>query len=66
MTNAITAPESTAEEPLPRAMLEQVGQNVFRCYQCNKCSSGCPLADRFDLIPNQVMRSVQLNDPLVL
>jgi len=65
MTNAITAPESTAEE-LPRAMLEQVGQNVFRCYQCNKCSSGCPLADRFDLIPNQVMRSVQLNDPLVL
>jgi len=66
MTTAITAPESTAEEPLPLAMLEQAGQNVFRCYQCNKCSSGCPLANRFDLTPNQVMRSVQLNDPLVL
>ena len=66
MTNAITAPENTIEEPLPLAMLEQVGQNVFRCYQCNKCSSGCPLADRFDLTPNQVMRSIQLNDPLVL
>ena len=66
MTNAITAPENTIEEPLPLAMLEQVGQNVFRCYQCSKCSSGCPLANRFDLTPNQVMRSVQLNDPLVL
>jgi heterodisulfide reductase subunit B len=66
MTSAIKAPESTVEEPLPLAMLEQVGQNVFRCYQCNKCSSGCPLANRFDLTPNQVMRSVQLNDPLVL
>jgi heterodisulfide reductase subunit C len=36
------------------------GQNVFLCYQCVKCTSGCPLATYFDLAPNQVMRAAQL------
>jgi heterodisulfide reductase subunit B len=44
----------------------EVGDNVLRCYQCAKCTSGCPLADRFDLTPNQVMRAVQLDDARVL
>ena len=46
--------------------LDTIGSNVFRCYQCIKCTSGCPLADEFDLTPNQVMRSLQLNDDRVL
>ena len=53
-------------EPLSRAVLDEIGQNIFRCYQCVKCTSGCPLADQFDLTPNQVMRCLQLNDPSVL
>ena len=53
-------------EPLSKAVLDDIGQNIFRCYQCVKCTSGCPLADQFDLTPNQVMRSLQLNDPTVL
>lgn len=36
------------------------GQNVNLCFQCSKCSSGCPLADRMDLKPAQVMHSVRL------
>ena len=36
------------------------GENAFLCYQCVKCTAGCPLADYFDLTPNQVMRAVQL------
>ncbi len=36
------------------------GENVFLCYQCVKCTSGCPLADHFDLAPNQIMRAAQL------
>jgi len=52
-------------EPLSKAVLDDIGQNIFRCYQCVKCTSGCPLADHFDLTPNQVMRSLQLNDPTV-
>jgi len=36
------------------------GENIFACYQCGKCSAGCPLVDEMDLLPNQVMRLVQL------
>jgi heterodisulfide reductase subunit B len=43
-----------------------MGENVFLCYQCVKCTSGCPLSDHFDLTPNQVMRALQLGDESVL
>jgi heterodisulfide reductase subunit B len=56
----------TRHEPLSKAVLDDIGQNIFRCYQCVKCTSGCPLADQFDLTPNQVMRSLQLNEASVL
>jgi heterodisulfide reductase subunit C len=36
------------------------GQNVRLCYQCGKCSAGCPMAFVMDLLPNQVIRLVQL------
>ena len=36
------------------------GQNVFDCYQCGICSSGCPVTDYMDYSPNQVMRLIQL------
>ncbi|MGA2064164.1 MAG: 4Fe-4S dicluster domain-containing protein [Thermoguttaceae bacterium] len=36
------------------------GTGVSRCYQCRKCSNGCPLCFAMDLMPNQVMRAVQL------
>lgn len=39
---------------------EKTGQNVYLCYQCVKCTSGCPVAAFFDWQPNQVMRSIQL------
>jgi len=45
---------------------EETGQNVYLCYQCVKCSSGCPLAEHFDYTPNQVMRAIQLGQEGVL
>jgi heterodisulfide reductase subunit C len=36
------------------------GANVRICYQCGKCSAGCPVAYAMDLLPSQVMRLVQL------
>ncbi|MFA6108131.1 MAG: 4Fe-4S dicluster domain-containing protein [Candidatus Latescibacterota bacterium] len=39
------------------------GVEVARCYQCGKCTAGCPMAAFMDLTPNQVMRLVQLRDP---
>jgi heterodisulfide reductase subunit C len=36
------------------------GEKVSRCYQCRKCTNGCPLAFAMDVMPNQVMRMVEL------
>lgn len=30
------------------------------CYQCGKCTAGCPVSSRMDLMPNQLLRQVQL------
>jgi heterodisulfide reductase subunit B len=35
------------------------GENVFLCYQCKKCTAGCPVASYFDLTPHQVLRACQ-------
>jgi len=36
------------------------GLNVQDCYQCQKCSAGCPVAFAMDYKPNQVMQMVSL------
>jgi heterodisulfide reductase subunit C len=37
-------------------MLEaETGQKVRSCYQCKKCSAGCPMAFALDLLPHEVM-----------
>jgi len=37
------------------------GQDVNLCFQCSKCSSGCPLVHRMDLKPAQVVHCIRLN-----
>jgi heterodisulfide reductase subunit C len=36
------------------------GQNIFSCYQCGKCSAGCPFSFAMDLLPSQIIRMIQL------
>lgn len=45
---------------LAQQIRRQCGENVFLCYQCGKCSSGCPVVEHFDLFPNELLRAVQL------
>lgn len=45
---------------LAERIREETGENVFLCYHCVKCTSGCPLTEHFDLGPNQIMRAAQL------
>jgi heterodisulfide reductase subunit B len=45
---------------LAQRIQEEIGQNVYLCYQCVKCTSGCPVGEYFDWQPNQIMRAVQL------
>jgi heterodisulfide reductase subunit C len=37
------------------------GEDVSRCFQCGKCTAGCPVAFDMDITPNQVMRLAQIN-----
>ncbi len=36
------------------------GERVSRCYQCRKCTNGCPVSFALDVTPNQAMRMIQL------
>lgn len=36
------------------------GVKVSACYQCRKCTNGCPVTFAMDLVPDQVMRYIQL------
>ena len=36
------------------------GEQINACYQCQKCSNGCPLTFAMDIAPHQVMHNLQL------
>ena len=50
----MSAPHGT----LVADILEATGINAATCYQCGKCSAGCPMASESDLRPHNVMRLV--------
>ena len=50
----------TIKPDLARRVQAELGQNVYLCYQCVRCTSGCPVAQFFDWQPNQIMRALQL------
>lgn len=35
---------------------------IHQCYQCGKCSAGCPVASEMDLLPHQMVRLAVLGD----
>jgi heterodisulfide reductase subunit C len=51
---------SKKSSQLPGLLREHTGVEVNRCYQCGKCSAGCPLADEMDYTPSRVLRMLQL------
>jgi len=53
---------SLSKENLKLALdLQDVtGENVMLCYQCKKCTLGCPSSYRMSLKPHELMRALQL------
>ncbi len=39
---------------------ERARVDLKDCYQCGKCSAGCPMADAMDMRPQEVVRNLQL------
>jgi heterodisulfide reductase subunit C len=47
--------------PGSRKQIEKLsGQKIGTCYQCEKCTNGCPMTFAMDIMPHQVMHSLQL------
>ena len=41
---------------------ELSGENIYACYQCGKCSAGCPSISEMDISPSEIIRLVQLGE----
>ena len=52
--NTMTGESTTMDSP---AVSEE---KYSRCYQCGKCSTGCPVADAMDMLPHQVIHLLSL------
>jgi len=42
---------------------QETGVKITDCYQCGKCSAGCPLAIEMDYPPSQLLRMLQIGTP---
>lgn len=47
-------------EDFIREISRESGQPVQQCYQCGKCTAGCPISFSMDVPPHRIMRLVQL------
>lgn len=43
-------------------LLRETGVQINRCYQCGKCSAGCPMSSEMDLPPSVIIRHLQTNE----
>jgi len=53
------------KEPSPELrekIMKISGEDYYRCYQCGECTSGCPAADKMDIMPNQINMLLQLGE----
>jgi len=48
------------KDPFVAKVEDLSGQNLLACYQCGKCSAGCPAVSEMDILPNQIIRYLQL------
>jgi len=44
---------------LQSEILQISGEKIQNCFQCQKCSAGCPLNFAMDILPNQLFRHIQ-------
>ena len=48
------------DSDLLREVERRSGTPVSACYQCHKCTTGCPVGPEMDLLPSQIMRMIYL------
>jgi heterodisulfide reductase subunit C len=50
----------TADKKILRSIEEKARTSLSKCYQCGKCTAGCPMDFIFDLNPNEVIELIRL------
>ncbi len=45
---------------LAEKIADEAGVKLHECYQCGKCSAGCPMAASMDLMPRQIVQCMKL------
>ena len=56
----MTNPISWSGSGLLEEVRQRSGTEVSACFQCHKCSTGCPIGPEMDFLPSQIMRLVHL------
>ncbi|MGO8786981.1 MAG: 4Fe-4S dicluster domain-containing protein [Terriglobia bacterium] len=60
---AVYVETSAPEIPSRDVLIESLASTHWMdCYQCGKCTAGCPVAGAVDMSPNQVVRALQLGN----
>lgn len=60
--NAVKLKSATqADKDLLAKLEQEAGTRVSLCYQCGKCSAGCPASFAMDYPPREIIRLLQLN-----
>jgi heterodisulfide reductase subunit C len=54
---------STSDRTLSGRLENAAGVHSADCYQCGKCTAGCPLAAEMDHAPSQLLRMLQTDLP---
>ena len=57
---AVKLPELITPDPSLRKRVEELsGQKISACFQCEKCTNGCPVTFAMDILPHKLMRLLQ-------
>ncbi len=58
----VSAPHATVAPSLAATIRKHTGLAAARCYQCGKCSAGCPMAAELTFKPHDLVRLVQRDE----
>jgi len=56
----VTARLTWGDDTFLREVERRSGTSVSACYQCHKCSTGCPVGFEMELLTSQLMRLLHL------
>jgi heterodisulfide reductase subunit C len=55
-----TEPITRFESSFAKEVRSASGVDLYACYQCQKCTNGCPVSFAMDYYPHQIIRMIQL------